>query len=120
VRANSDAQGSEADLHVRADVAYRATVGYGDVYDCRVVELLDGALADPAITLTVMAADVRLSQLLASAGNAAVELTFVRRSSDEPYAMAPITGFVDITRVSWELTSARSPDPGASAWMRSA
>ncbi len=107
-----------SDLRVRVTAAYRATVGYGDLYECHVVEVLEGSLTDSVITVSVLAADADLSTLLASDGLAGVELGFTRLNRDEPYAIAPLTGFVDSRRNSWQVTYARRPGPPAAAWTR--
>jgi hypothetical protein len=106
------------DLRIRATVAYRATVGYGDLYECRVDEVLEGSLLDSSLILSVLAADADLSALLASGGASGLELSFAMLRGDEPYAIAPITGFVDSRRTSWRLTRACRFGSSAAAWTR--
>jgi hypothetical protein len=113
-----DMDQAATDLGIRAVVAYRATVGYGDLYECRVENVLEGSLVDSTITVSVLAADAELSALLMSHGASGLELGFTRLRGGEPYAIAPISGFVDSQRTSWQITCARKSGPSTAGWTR--
>lgn len=92
-------------LRVRVRPEFVGAVGFGDVYDCRVVEVLEGELEDASLNVTVSPADRELGALLA--GQNEVELAFAKKNENEPYAFASISGFVDGNRTSWRITDAR-------------
>jgi len=97
-----------AQLIVTATATYKATVGYGDLYDCEIRRVLAGELDQERIELSILAGDQESQALLSShPGPAEIEIAFRLNRTDEPYARAPISGFVDDARTSWEIVSVR-------------
>ena len=92
-------------LRVRVRPKFIGAVGFGDVYECRVAEILEGELEDASLKVTVSPADRELSALLA--GQTEVELVFAKDKENEPYALATISGFVDRNRTSWRIVDTR-------------
>ena len=92
-------------LRVRVRPEFIGAVGFGDVYECRVVEVQEGGLEDASLKVTVLPADRELAALLT--GRRELELGFAKHKENEPYALTPISGFVDRNRISWRITDAR-------------
>jgi len=83
---------------------YSATVGFGDVYTCQVRDVFVGTLSESAIRLTVLAKDQEKTEFLsAHPSPQEIEVGFKMARRNEQYALAPITGFVDAGRTSWEI-----------------
>jgi hypothetical protein len=83
---------------------YVGSVGYGDVYQCRIEQVLAGAFADASIRISVLAADKERSSLFAAnPPPGQLEIGFAMRQRNEPYRMVPISGFVDQNMTSWEI-----------------
>ncbi len=103
---------SHVQLILVVTATYTGAVGYGDVFECRIVEQRSGPEMEGKLALTVVAGDeARGTFLLSHRPPHKVEITFVRRRENEPYATAPITGFVDASRRSWEVVDMREADP---------
>jgi hypothetical protein len=84
--------------------AYTGTVGFGGVYTCQVRGVLVGTLTESSIRLTVLAKDKeKIGFLAAHTSPQEIELGFRMARRNEPYALMPITGFVDAGRTSWEI-----------------
>lgn len=106
VRPKDDHEMSETlpQLVLLVAAAYTGTVGFGDVYTCQVRGVLVGTLTESAIRLTVLANDKETSAFLAAhLSPQEIELAFKMAPRNDRYALAPITGFVDAGRTSWEL-----------------
>lgn len=88
--------------------SYAGAIGYAEVFECQVRKKIAGALEDEAIRLTVLPKDKeKLSFLSAHLHPQEIELGFAMARTKEPYGLAPITGFVDKGKTSWEVTSMR-------------
>ena len=84
--------------------SYTGSVGYGDVFECQVKSVLAGSMSDAAIRLTILAGDKKNARFISShLRPAEIEVGFKMVRKDEPYSTAPISGFVDKSRVSWEI-----------------
>jgi hypothetical protein len=103
--------GLVSELVVIGTASYKASIGYADVYDLQVRDVLAGAFAAPSITVTILAGDKERSSFLADhPAPVEVEIEFAAVGENEPYATAPVSGFVDEQRRSWEIRSMRVPD----------
>jgi hypothetical protein len=91
-------------LRLRVRPEFLGAVAFAEVYECQVLEVLDGELEDSSIKLTVPPSDRELGTLLA--GQNEVELAFAKDKENEPYALVPISGFVDGNRTSWRIVDA--------------
>jgi hypothetical protein len=99
---------SDAELILVATATYAGAVGFGEVYRCRVRERLAGTLEEDEIRLTVLAGDKETNRFLAShLDPQEIELGFTKGSTDEPYRLAPISGFVDQDSTSWVIEYVR-------------
>lgn len=93
---------------------YAGAIGYAEVFDCRVISTVSGALEQDRIRLTVLPDDgERLAFLAAHPPPAEIEIGFAAAGRDEPYATAPITGFVGDDRAAWRVTCMREAGGGA-------
>lgn len=78
-------------------------IGYGEVYPCHVLDVLEGDFASDSLLLTILAGDTLNSKILASSKERLV-ITFKKNKENEPYRMMPISGMVDVTKTSWLIT----------------
>jgi hypothetical protein len=90
---------------LRVKPEFSRAVGFAEVYECKVLEVLEGGLAEASVEVTVLPEDRELGALMARQDE--VELTLARQNEDEPRGLAPISGFVDDNRTSWRITDAR-------------
>lgn len=96
-------------LVLRVAATYSGPVGFGHLFTCQIRTVLAGRLAESEISLTVLAGDKeRIAFLAAHPSPEEIELGFTMGRRDEPYAVAPITGFVDAERSSWEISYMRA------------
>lgn len=78
-------------------------VGYGEVYSCKVLDVLEGDFTSNNLSLTILAGDTLNSNILASSkGN--LLITFKKNKENEPYQIMPISGMVDAQKTSWLIT----------------
>jgi hypothetical protein len=95
---------SEPQLVILATASYAGAVGYAELYRCRVRETLVGDLNEDEVRLTVLPGDrERIAFLTAHPEPQEIEIGFSMASSDAPYPMVPITGFVDSGRRAWQV-----------------
>jgi hypothetical protein len=92
-------------VRLRVRPEFVGAVGYADIYECQVVETLEGAVADDTLSVTVLASDHELGALMG--GDGELELAFAKDRENEPRALTPISGFVDRNGTSWRITEAR-------------
>jgi len=96
-------------LVIRVAATYSGQVGFGEVFTCHIRAVLTGRLAESVISLTVLAGDKeKIGFLTAHPSPQEIELGLAMGRRDEPYALAPITGFVDAERSSWEIRYMRA------------
>ena len=96
------------ELCLRGTASYKASIGFADVYDFRVDEVLAGSFDEPRVSVIVLASDRDRSRFLAGHQHPAkLELGLERVGEDAPYAHAQVSGFVDGERRIWEIRSLR-------------
>lgn len=78
-------------------------VGYGEVYSCEVLEVLEGDFTSDSLLLTILAGDTLNSKILASSKESLM-ITFKKNKENEPYQTMPISGMVDAKKTSWLIT----------------
>lgn len=69
-------------------------VGYGEVYPCTVLNVLEGTFAADSLLLTILAGDTLNSKLLSSSKDK-LTISFKKHKEKEPYRIMPISGMVD-------------------------
>jgi hypothetical protein len=79
-------------------------VGYGEVYSCNVLEVLEGDFSSDSLLLTILAGDTLNANVLASCKGKLV-ITFQKNKENEPYRIMPISGMVDAEKTSWLITA---------------
>ena len=88
--------------------SYVGAVGYGEIFNCLIKRVVTGAIAEPRIVLTVLAGDVDNYKFITGhLQPAQIEIGFAFNQNDEPYSMAPISGFVDKSKTSWKIQFVR-------------
>lgn len=93
------------ELIVIATVLYKGAVGFGDVFECHVTNVKSGKLDEEKINLTILASDKdKLKFFSNNLHPVKIEIEFKENKKNEPYGMVPISGFVDKSRTSWEIT----------------
>lgn len=93
--------------------SHAGVVGFGDVFTCEVQEVRTGALEESRIRLTVLAGDrEHLEFLRAHPDPRRIEVGFRLHRRNEPYGMAPVSGFVDQDRTSWTVEFMREAEEG--------
>ena len=93
-----------ADLVLELTVEPRGPIGYASVYTARVRRVLKGRCTAERLTLTVVGND---DPFALKGPDDVLEAGFVMHQRREPYAVMPITGFVDDQRRSWTLAYVR-------------
>jgi hypothetical protein len=84
--------------------SFASAVGFGDVYKCQVMHVMLGNLDDQEIMVTILAGDKVNSAFLSThLETVAIEMGCKQRAMNEPYALMPISGFVDKNKTSWEI-----------------
>ena len=78
-------------------------VGYGEVYSCKVLDVLEGDFTSDSLLLTILVGDTLNSNILASTKDK-LRITFKKNKENEPYQMMPISGMVDAQKTSWLIT----------------
>jgi hypothetical protein len=95
---------SDAQLVLVVTATYAGAIGYAEVSNCQVRERHVGTLDESEIRLTVLAGDKDKIAFLASHPHPQeIEIGFTMVRKDEPYRLAPISGFVDQDSTSWEI-----------------
>lgn len=84
--------------------SYVGAIGYGDLYECQIRKIIAGTINESSIRLSILAGDKEKSDFLSShLYPMEVEIGFAIIRKDEPYRLAPISGFVDKDKASWEI-----------------
>lgn len=84
--------------------SYVGAVGFGEIFNCQIDRIVSGALDAPSIRLSIMPKHKDwLALLRAHLHPAQVEIGFNVHQHNEPYNTAPISGFVDPARTSWNV-----------------
>jgi hypothetical protein len=91
--------------------SYKGAVGYGYVFQCRVSRVVSGALDEPTISLCILPSDKDdLQFIMDHVSPAEIEIGFRVHRKNEPYGLAPISGFVDKKKTSWRIAFIREPE----------
>ena len=107
LRADAATQAA-ADIIVQALIQPQGAVGYGQLFDAVPQKVFKGTLHTATLRLTVLASDAVTETALRSIPPGdIVELGFKKSRDHEPYALMPLTGFVDDTMTSWTLVYTR-------------
>lgn len=89
-------------LRLKLTAIFAGQIGYGEVYRCQVLEVLQGELKEKTITITILVADKEYSNFLSSNPSPArIVVGFEENKKNEPYARMPISGMVDTHKTSW-------------------
>jgi len=98
----------QADLVLELVAAPRGAVDYAVVYACEVRRVVKGRLTMKTIFVTILNSDHQtLDDFHARRAPGVLEAGFKKHRQREPYAMMPLTGFVDDKRTSWRLVYVR-------------
>lgn len=91
-------------LQIKLAPRFLMEVGYGEVYQCRVIEVLAGDFAPKELLLTVLPEEEIMRQLSeADPEPEKIILTFEQESEHVPDEIMPITGFVDPKMTCWKV-----------------
>jgi len=89
---------------LKINASFSGMIGYGSVFRCDVVEVIEGGLDDKQITLTILAEHKENMILISShlsPNNLIIE--FKKRKEGELNSLMPISGFVDKSKTSWDI-----------------
>lgn len=79
-------------------------IGYGMVYNCKIVKKTKGTIEDEQMKLVILAGDKENQAFMDSySSDNPIEMGFSKNKENEPYATMPITGFVDAEKTSWNV-----------------
>lgn len=103
--ANSNQNPNKMDvIKLRLCATPKGEIGYGYVFSCKIVEVLEGELTDSIITMVVMHNNVEAYNTLSqSLSPKTIDLSFALNSRNEASSLLPQTGFVDKNKTSWVL-----------------
>lgn len=80
-----------------------SSLGYGEVYSCKVLDVLEGDFTSDHLLLMILAGDTLNSNILTSSKDNLL-ITFKKNKENVPYQMMPISGMVDAQKRSWLIT----------------
>jgi hypothetical protein len=101
---------SDIHLILLVTATYAGAIGFADVFECRVQKLIAGNLQQDAIKLTILPSDKdRLQVLSAHPPPHEIEIGFAIAGKNEPYGVAPVSGFVDRAGTSWQVMYMHEP-----------
>lgn len=93
-----------AQLVLCVTASYAGAVGFGEIFDCEILEVVVGEIDETRIRLSIVAGDKdKLNYLLAHLHPAQIKIGFTLHRKGEPYGMSPISGFVDKDKTSWKI-----------------
>ncbi|MCG8326461.1 MAG: hypothetical protein MI974_02190 [Chitinophagales bacterium] len=91
-------------IKVKFKIIDSTIVGYGSLYQCKITEVSDDNLKADSIKMTILSKDIKIRQFIEDNNGRIFIGTFAKNKDHEPYAIMPITGFVDHNKTSWLLT----------------
>jgi hypothetical protein len=98
-----------ATLVLVARASLFVSIGYGDVYQCTVVRLISGNLAQSSFRMVVTAGDKSVLGVMASSGGSGeIEMTFRADAARTENQFPDLTGFIDDTTRTWRLERIRA------------
>ncbi|TPN83939.1 hypothetical protein [Aquimarina algicola] len=77
---------------------------YGTIYNCEIIEVLEGNLEDKTIDMTILESSFKKYKFLDDDLNALLRAKFTKNRENEEYPIMPIDGFVDDKSVSWIIS----------------
>lgn len=84
--------------------SYQGAVGFGEIFNCEIRRVITGIIEESNIRLSVLAGDKdKLKFISEHLHPAQLEIGFTINREDESYSIAPISGFVDKSKTSWEI-----------------
>ncbi len=96
-------------LVVKVTATYKGAVGFGEIFDCEILDVSVGSLNEPRFNLSILAGDKKNIDFINDHQQPAeIEIGFKINQKNEPYSMAPISGFVDKSRTSWVIEFMRT------------
>ena len=99
------------ELTLRGTVAYAGDLAFGPTFHLTPLESAGSVAAGQSVLVTVLVSDAQWSDAFhAHPPPAVVEVDFTLRGSDEPYATASFSGFVDDAMTCWDLREVRAVD----------
>ena len=91
-------------LTLIVQASFTGVIGYGSVFKCHVLKNTEGNFDEQDITVTILTGDTsNLAFISSHAGKAVFEMGCKKLNENEPYALMPISGFVDSHKTSWEI-----------------
>lgn len=96
-------------LHISPSL--QGSVGYGQVYRCESVRVLEGKFEDQLFHLVILPNQKDYSSFINShLAPEVIEIGFRKKNEFEPYAIMPLNGFVDKNKTSWEIQYMKMPE----------
>lgn len=96
------------ELILRLSASFTSVVGYGYVYKCIIEKVISGDFNEPEITLTILANDeIKFTFMSAHPSPVKFDMLCKKNQTNEPYAIMPISGFVDKNKTSWIIEDLR-------------
>jgi len=91
-------------LIVKMTASFLGMIGYGYVYKCKILDVIQGDIDEKEIAVTILANDEKYIKFMSThLDTVELEMGCSRRNSNEPYSMMAISGFVDKYRTSWQI-----------------
>lgn len=92
------------DLSIKLNASFAGLVGYGEVYRCEVLKVIQGQLEDDSIMLTVLHSDKDYAALLSkNQAPETLEISFTMKEENAKYSLMPISGMVDTNKTMWTI-----------------
>jgi hypothetical protein len=89
-------------LRIKLKASFSGQIGYGEVYKCEVIDVIQGQLVDDSITITILSTDANYSNILSKKQAPEIlEVTFNKKEDNVKYSLMPISGMVDKNKTSW-------------------
>lgn len=106
---NENTKNMNNKLIIRLSVSFSATIGYGNAYKSKVIEIIQGELQQKEIILTVLAEDKENAELINThLAPSEMLIEFEEYKKNVPNSMMPITGFVDKDKTLWRVVSVKT------------
>lgn len=85
-------------------LTYSTSVGYGNIYTCKIKEIKEGNLKSKTIHITIL--DKKYDDFINThLDPKLIEIKFIKKEEHVPYQNMPINGFVDEQMTSYEIVS---------------
>jgi len=91
-------------LILNMTASFVSVIGYGEVYKCQITKTLSGNFDEKEITVTILASDKEnLAFMSTHSDSVEFEMGCHKKETNQPYALMPISGFIDKNMTSWEI-----------------